>query len=58
MKKAYITPLTKVAMLESEVILASSSFKQGSASQGITLTDEEYDDEFATKSAFEGDFWE
>lgn len=51
MKKTYIIPQITVEVLESEKMLAASSFTTSSDTQSITPTGEEYDGEFAVKGS-------
>ena len=58
MKKTYIQPQTIVELAECEMLIAASVLDINSGdSQGITLTDEEYDEEFSAKEySFDDDF--
>ena len=49
MKKTYIIPQTMVEVTVTEQVLATSILNKDSDNQEITLTDEEYDDEFNVK---------
>lgn len=58
MKKSYITPQTIVELAQCEMLIAASQLDVNSGdSQSITVTDEEYNDEFSVKEyAFGDDF--
>ena len=58
MKKTYIQPQTIVELAECEMLIAASVFDINNGnSQVITLTDDEYDEEFYAKEySFDDDF--
>jgi len=58
MKKSYITPQTIVELAQCEMLIAASQLDINNGdSQSITITDEEYNDEFSVKEyAFGDDF--
>jgi len=55
MKKTYIIPQTMVELAQCEMLIAASQLDVNSDSQGITLTDDEYDGEFSVKEYSFGD---
>ena len=55
MKKTYIQPLTMVELAQCEMLIAASQLDVNNDSQGITLTDDEYDGEFSVKEYNFGD---
>ena len=56
MKKTYIQPQTIVELAQCEMLIAASMLDINNGdSQGITLTDNEYDDEFSVKEYSFGD---
>jgi len=56
MKKTYIQPQTIVELAQCEMLIAVSMLDVNNGdSQGITLTDDEYDDEFSVKEYSFGD---
>lgn len=49
MKKTYIQPQTILEFAECEMLIAASMLDVNKDSQSITLSDEDYDDEFFAK---------
>ena len=58
MKKTYIQPQMKYVMAEEEALLASqSTLDPNQDNQGVTPSEEEYNDEFSTNSVNVWDDW-